>query len=432
MSEIERSSESLRYAITSAGFTHGPSMQSYLRMMAIRLLEIHRILKPTGNVYLHRDDTASHYLKGIMDAIFGASNYRNHLTWKRATAHNDAKRFGRIADHILFYGKTRDAYWNGDAAGVPKTEEELRASFPQNSELGPVRSENLTGPSDGMPYGSPSTLPWRSYDVYSMGRVWSAPKTGHYAKYIEDHFIPGYRSIKGVHDRLDTLDAAGLIHHPTRGKWPGLKRYAASDRGHSPQNLILSPTGFTNYNKGKGEYVGYPTQKPLGLLEPLILTACPPNGLALDPFCGCATTCVAAEKLGRDWIGIDLSEKAYDLVVQRLAGEVTVGSEEHPRLTTWHVTKRTDIPTRTDQPIHRSRNIKAILYGQQAGNCNGCLEHFQLRNLTIDHIVPRSIGGPDADESLQLLCGACNSVKGNRLTQEQLVVELKKQGIRKD
>ena len=168
------------------------------------------------------------------------------------------------------------------------------------------------------------------------------------------------------------------------------------------------------------------------MLEPLILTACPPNGLVLDPFCGCATTCVAAEKLGRDWIGIDLSEKAYDLVVQRLAGEVMVGSDEHPRLTTWHITKRTDIPTRTDQPVHRSANIKAILYGQQAGNCLGCLEHFQLRNLTIDHIVPRSLGGSDADENLQLLCGACNSVKGNRLTQAQLVVELKKQGIRRD
>ena len=167
-----------------------------------------------------------------MDAIFGASNYRNHITWKRATAHNDAKRFGRIADHILFYGKTRDAYWNGDAARVPKTEEELRASFPQNSGLGPVRFSDLTGPSHGMPYGSPSTLPWRGYDVYSMGRVWSAPKTGHYARYIEENFIPGYRSIQGVHDRLDALDAAGLIHHPTRGKWPGLKRYAASDRGH--------------------------------------------------------------------------------------------------------------------------------------------------------------------------------------------------------
>ena len=429
VSEIERSSESLHYAITSAGFTHGPGMQSYLTMMAIRLLEIHRILKPTGNVYLHCDDTASHYLKGVMDAIFGASNYRNHITWKRATAHNDAKRFGRIADHILFYGKTQSAYWNGDAARVPKTEEELRTSFPQNSELGPVRSENLTGPSSSE---GESGQPWRGYDVSARGRHWAPPKNGAYAKYIEDHFIPGYRSIQGVHDRLDALDAAGLIHHPTRGVWPGLKRYAAADRGNLPQNLILSPTGFTNFNKGKGEYVGYPTQKPIGLLEPLILTACPPNGLVLDPFCGCATTCVAAEKLGRDWIGIDLSEKAYDLVVQRLAGEVMVGSDEHPRLTGWRVTKRTDIPTRTDQPIQRSSNIKSILYGQQAGNCLGCLEHFQIRNLTIDHIVPRSIGGPDADENLQLLCGACNSVKGNRLTQQQLVVELRRQGIRRD
>ena len=430
--EIEETSQALHSAVTSAGFIHGQRMQAYLTNMAIRLLEMHRVLKSTGSIYLHCDDTAVHYLKSVMDAIFGAPNYRNHMVWKRATAHNDATRYGRILDHILFYGRTQDVYWDGESARRPKSQAELKAAFPQKSELGPVRFSDLTGPSHGAEFGSPSTQPWNGYDVYSMGRVWAVPKTGNYATYIEDNFIPGYRSIEGIHDRLDALDSAGLIHHPKKGRWPGLKRYAASDRGTPPQNLVLSPTGFTNYNKSSGEYIGYPTQKPLGLLEPLILASSPPQGLVLDPFCGCATTCVAAEKLERRWIGIDLSEKAYDLVVSRLAKEVHVGSSEHPRLTNWRVSKRTDIPLRTDQERRRSRNIKATLYGIQAGYCNGCLEHFRLRNLTIDHIVPLRIGGADVDENLQLLCGACNSVKGDRLTQEELVVELRRQGIRRD
>ena len=117
---------------------------------------------------------------------------------------------------------------------------------------------------------------------------------------------------------MDALDKAGLIHHPQTGKWPGLKRYAAADNGNPPQSLILSPTGFTNYTKGMGEYIGYPTQKPLGLLEPMILASCPTDGLVLDPFCGCGTAADAAAKLGRKYLGIDVSAIAVRVMEQRL------------------------------------------------------------------------------------------------------------------
>ena len=136
----------IAHILSASGVSHGKSMQSYLTMMAVRLLEMHRVLKPTGSIYLHCDDGVSHYLKMLMDAVFGVVNYRNHIAWKRATSHNDAKRYGRILDHILFYRKTSGSLWNGDAARTPKTDEELRAAFPLQSPLGPVRSENLTGP----------------------------------------------------------------------------------------------------------------------------------------------------------------------------------------------------------------------------------------------------------------------------------------------
>ena len=305
-------------------------MLAYLTYMAERLLEARRLLKPTGSIYLHCDDTASHYLKVLMDATFGPQHYRNDITWRRATAHNDAKRFGRIVDHILFYVKTDRAYWDETAGGASKTEEELRKAYPSTDELGRYRSADLSGPSHGAERGSPSTLPWREYDVYELGRHWAVPKTGSYAEYIERNFIPGYRSIEGIHERLDALDEAGLIHHPKTGRWPGLKRYADADLGKPPQNLILEPTGFTNYNSRRGgEYLGYPTQKRVGLIEKLIPVACPPDGIVLDPFCGCGTTVVAAHNLGRRWIGIDISATAIDIIQEYRFKPLGIESETY-------------------------------------------------------------------------------------------------------
>ena len=305
-------------------------MLAYLTYMAERLFEARRLLKPTGSIYLHCDDTASHYLKVLMDATFGPQHYRNDITWRRATAHNDAKRFGRIVDHILFYVKTDRAYWDETAGGASKTEEELRKAYPSTDELGRYRSADLSGPSHGAERGSPSTLPWREYDVYELGRHWAVPKTGSYAEYIERNFIPGYRSIEDIHERLDALDEAGLIHHPKAGRWPGLKRYADADLGKPPQNLILEPTGFTNYNARRGgEYLGYPTQKRVGLIEKLIPVACPPDGIVLDPFCGCGTTVVAAHNLGRRWIGIDISATAIDIIQEYRFKPLGIESETY-------------------------------------------------------------------------------------------------------
>ena len=152
------------------------------------------------------------------------------------------------------------------------------------------------------------------------GRVWSTPRVGQYAKYIADHFIPGYHTIEGIHGRLNALDAAGLIAHPKRGFWPQLKRYAAADTGNPIQNLILEPTGFTIFNVDTLGAVGYPTEKPVALLEKLIAPACPPGALVLDAFCGSATTLMAAENTGRRWIGADIGRFAIQTSRKRLLG----------------------------------------------------------------------------------------------------------------
>ena len=167
------------------------------------------------------------------------------------------------------------------------------------------------------------------------------------------------------------------------------------------------------------ERVGYPTQKPLALLERIIKASSNEGDMVLDPFCGCATACVAAENLGRQWIGIDLSEKAVELVNMRL--QQSLGSLFHHG----YVTARTDIPRRTD--IDAPRNYRQnghVLYGQQEGHCTGCKSHFEYRHLEVDHRIPRSRGGTDHLDNLQMLCSHCNRLKGDR-PQEYLVARLK-------
>ena len=173
------------------------------------------------------------------------------------------------------------------------------------------------------------------------------------------------------------------------------------------------------------ERTGYPTQKPIKLLERIIKASCPDSGIVLDPFCGCATTCVAASKLGREWIGIDVSSKAFDLVKARIQREVPKDLLKPEAIF------RNDFPTRTDVDYQRkaTQEDKQLLYGKQDGRCNGCKQKFNIINFEIDHIVPRADGGGNEIENLQLLCGFCNRTKGKR-SMAFLISTLKKKGIR--
>ena len=290
-------------------------MMAYLSYMALRLAEIQRVVKPTGNIFLHCDDTASHYLKVLMDGIFGAAQFQNNLVWRRARSHNDARRFGRILDDILFYCNGAEGYWNEEAAIDPRSEGELEELYDEGpDERGSYYSDNLTGAGRS---GGESGRPWRGYDIDDRGRHWSPPRTSHYARYIDEHIIPGYLQIEGVHARLDALDDAGMVDHPKGGFWPQLKRYRSADRGRPYQSLILDPPGFNMWNARRGEYLGYPTQKPMALLDRLLAAACPEGGVAFDPFCGCGTTIAAAHTRGIDWIGVDVSPFAVELIISR-------------------------------------------------------------------------------------------------------------------
>ena len=388
------------HVLKTAGLTHGKGMQSYLTMMAVRLMEMRRVLKATGSIYLHCDPTASHYLKLLMDGIFGVGLFKAEINWQRTPAHSDSRTFGNVSDKILFYSAARI---NADRIRTPLSPEYVKSHYHYSDDRGIYRADNLTGP--GLSAGE-SGKRWRGYDPGDIGRCWSVPRSGKYSAYIDQNIISGYRNIDGVLARLDALDDADMLIHTPKGAVPQLKRYLAASDGQVPSN---NWTDIPPINSQAKERTGYPTQKPLALLERIIKASSNEGDVVLDPFCGCATACVAADNLGRQWVGIDLSAKAVELVNQRL--QQTMGSLFHNRL----VTARTDIPRRTDidAPINYRQN-KHTLFGRQEGVCAGCRMDFLFKIFEVDHVIPRSRGGTDHLDNLQLLCPSCNRIKGDR------------------
>ena len=420
--EIEAENPRLWHAVVGAGETAGDSMQAFLTIMAVRLVEMHRILKPTGSIYLHCDDSAGAYLEQLMDAVFGRNRRLNTITWKRTSSRSDAKRFGRVSDRLLFYSKTDNHTWNQQYTPHNPKHVSSKYRYDDGDGRGLYRRADLTAA--GTRAGE-SGEPWRNIDPTVKGNHWRTPTQGGMNKYIIDHkIIDGWPdAYPGVQARLDALDEAGLIHWPDKpGGIPQLKRYLASTEGNAAADII---DDIPPVNPQAKEKTGYPTQKPLDLLRRLIRASSNPGDLVLDPFCGCATACVAAELEGRRWAGIDVGESAVDLVKLRLERQVEDGALLKPEVHdladlvvhSRKPPKRTD-PDRPEQTP--ARFLKPKLYDRQNGRCNGPCggdnegRELPMDLLDIDHIQPKSKGGTDTDENKQLLCRTCNATKGNR------------------
>lgn len=264
-------------------------MMAYLAMMAVRLLELHRVLKPTGSMYLHCDPTASHYLKILIDAIFGAENFRNEIIWKRHSAHSSAKRYGPVHDVILFYSKTDGFRWSGMRLGYEQEYLDKYYKYNDGDGRGLYWRNSLTAA--GTRAGS-SGKPWRGHDPASQGSHW---------KFTIEH--------------LEELNSEGKIYWPPKGGWPQIKRYREELKGMAVSDLW---DDIDKINPAGNERLGYPTQKPEALLERIIKASSSEDDLILDPFCGCGTSIHASQKLKRRWIGIDVTHLAISLIEKRL------------------------------------------------------------------------------------------------------------------
>ena len=399
----------------TAKLTHGKGMQAYLTMMAVRLLEMRRVLKPTGSIYLHCDPTASHYLKLLMDAVFGQGNFRSEISWRRTNAHNDAKQgrrqYGNVRDTLFFYTKGSEWIWN---SLFTEYDSQYVAAFYKFTEQGSGRLYQMGDLTAAKP-GGDTSYEWRV--KRPQGGNWEADSTNEYVHAIGGWEYKGVLPYKGRYwaysmALMTAMSEKGRIAYTTSGT-PRYKRYLDEMPGVPLQN------DWTDIRPASpAESVGYPTQKPLGLLGRIIKASSNEGDWVLDPFAGCATACVAAENLGRRWVGVDISPRAVELVNERL--QQTMGGLFHRG----YVTARTDVPRRTDIDAPKNyRQSKHVLFGRQEGLCGGCGVLFPFRNFTVDHVVPRSRGGTDHEENLQLLCGACNSLKGDR-PQEYLLARL--------
>ena len=435
LEEIKDDHNALYHAIDAAKHCQGEDTAAFLCFLSVRLLEMHRVLKPTGSIYLHCDPTASHYIKMCMDAIWGKKNFRSEITWKRATStqkgsQHQSKRWGNNADIIFYYAASKKTSLSPERE---LTETEILEKFKYVDE-------------NGQKY----------YDDSS--HIWSSPNMGarpnlcyKWRGFVNPH-PSGWRLSK---ERLEEEYQKGNIVIRPDGKLER-RKYLKDYKGASYGNIwddVLPPSGE--------ERTGSPDQKPLALYERVIKASSNESDLVLDPFCGCATTIIAAKNLNRRWIGIDRRKDARYHIITRLMGitrKERERVEEHATDKKWldrqmqryEMHYQTEPPTRTDKSEQTSPKLPhvysaepenllthaqmhEILVNQFGLKCWGC--NFippDKRYLHLDHIIPKSDGGTNHIDNRALLCQPCNSKKSNTMSLNALRRENKRDGYIKN
>ena len=419
LTSIEEDYPAIHSLIETARLGHSDSLAAYLCYMAIRLLEIHRVLKPTGNLFLHCDATAGAYLYELLDVIFGADNHVNQIVWKRTSSRNDAKRFGTITDYILFYAKAeQQRVWN--TLYVPHDAEYVANFYRHEDEQGKYRLHEIIrtasmGPRPNLAY---------EYAGYTPQYGWRMERHG-----------------------LEALDREGRLVWSETGR-PYRKTYLTP--GRYATNLW---DDINNLTGNARERTGYPTQKPVALAERIIAASTNPGDVVLDCFAGCAYAGVAAERLGRQWVACDFNPRAWTVFKRQFnkptlallrcndetTGQQVLGNEP---IATVH--GPTELPTRTSPEVdvapqsfalpERRFKVPASIIPERdmlemllelsdyMAWCCGYANRMPdgsiirtTRNFHLDHIAPRSREGTSNEiQNRAPMCPYHNIRKNNR------------------
>lgn len=297
-----------------------PHLLAYLIYMTQRLIYMKTLLRPNGSIYLHCDPTASHYIKIMMDGIFGHQNFRNEIIWRRTGSHNSLKTYGSIHDTILFYSKSDRYTFNVQRRPYSLKHVEKRYKIDSAGRAKQITGGNiLTGA--GVSKGKSGST-WRGFNPTAKNRHWAIPK------FINDA-LPEEVQQTDVIERLEKLYEMGLVEIKEKAAWPHPVRYLQETDGQPCQDIwAYQPyTDGTLYGTNEGidsdvmwlgptspDRLGYPTQKPIGLLKRIISTSTNKGDIVFDPFCGCGTTIYAAHELERNWVGCDIAILSVKLV----------------------------------------------------------------------------------------------------------------------
>lgn len=441
MENIQEHEPKIHSIINSALASNGKAMGAFLAFMAMRLIEMRRILKPNGSIYLQCDDFANRWLGVLMDGIFGEDKFKNEIIWKRTNCKNNAKqKYGRLADRILFYSGRKI---NRNDIRIPLSDNDIKQIFTEKDNRDFFQTICLTT-RDRKSSGERRQT-WCDYTP-PQHRVWRPPLTGDLADYINDYIIPGYKQLKSIQKRLDALKEANLIVFSRNGV-PRVKQYLQSNKGKVPNDIWDDIGPVSNPSP---EYVDFDTQKPLALVERQILASSDPGDIVMDPFAGSCTTLIAAEKLGRQWVGMDVGHVSGDLLNLRIARNHDIEATPEDINVTQKVPVRNytvsekanlnvadtyfECPTKTLNqerkiPEHKLQEIikrekfadilKRIKHLSEVpkghGICPCCGHVLHFKHFDLDHIFPVSRGGITTRENTQILCHNCNAIKNNRL-----------------
>ena len=425
-------------AIENSRVNHSEGMAAFLCWLGIRLIEMKRVLADDGSIYLHIDHTAHAYAKALMDAIFGQRYFKNEIVWKRTSSHNRAKRWGPIHDTLLFYTVSQKYTWHRNIQPLEK--DYVDKFYHLKDKNGRYRLGDLTGP--GLRNGD-TGQPWRGTNPSDRGRHWEVPPDRALPKWFE--FPNGYERLT-ARERLDVLDDQGLIAWPhIEGGVPQFRRYLGENSGVPYQDMILDIKPISSRSL---ESTRFPTQKPLALYERIITASSNEGDMVLDPFCGCATTPIAAERLGRQWVGMDIWNGAHDQVIKRMQANRQLLTESDPQIHYEDSTpSRTDdndspfavpdlrlrlqrVPERWERLTH-AQMVSILAQAQANGGkvvCAGCGIQLPGRYLQLDHQLPRKDGGENVITNRILLCGPCNNAKRATLTLTGLLDRNRREG----